>query len=370
MALYKRILPSGEIKWYAGYRDLNGAWKRESLGTSNKKHAEKIYKQKMENLTLKKAGYKNDDEEKIKAPLLEGFKEEIFEHLVMIQRAPKTVEAYRNAFKSFASIGNKTISGITSREIERWKQASLETKADSTVSIYMRSLKAAFNISKKWGYIKQNPFADVEMVRTTSDKEAPMIFSKEQLKKLFKVIDQDKRGWSRNEQEKKFWSNLFKFYLITGMRRNELIYLEWGDVDFKKRGIHIRNKDNFQTKTRYERKLPITEEMEKILKEVGPHQKEGYVFKAKRAGGLLNEDYVGRRFKKYLRSAGIDPALHLHNLRHTFATTLVEKRAPIVAVSKLLGHTSLRTTQRYEHTTAEQYRKEAELINLDTLLNS
>ena len=359
MALYKRTLPSGKEVWYISYRNLDGGWKRESTGVSNNKVAEQIYRKKLEDIALRKRGL-IEEEERAKAPSLEKFREEYLDYLKANRRAANTLELNKYAFNNLLKIlGNKNIRDVSQRDIEKWKLKCLELLVDTSVNIYQRSLDTAFSVAVRWGYLKKNPFGDVEVVEPESDMEKPKVYSQEQLQRLFGAMD-------RNNL---FWARLFKLYLCSGMRRNELIYLEWEDIDFHKREVRIRNKPHrkFFTKTRYERTIPLTRDMESILKDIGVKES-GLIFEGQRSKGVLNEDFVCRKFKKYATKAGIESHLTIHNLRHTFATRRLEKGASLIAISKLLGHTTTRTTQKYEHTEARQFTKEAELDSLEDVL--
>jgi len=68
----------------------------------------------------------------------------------------------------------------------------------------------------------------------------------------------------------------------------------------------------------------------------------------------LTKDYLSKRFKRYVHIAGMNPKLHFHSLRHTFATWLVQDGVSLYEVQKLLGHSSIAVTQVYSHLQPEQ----------------
>ncbi|MBE0551903.1 MAG: tyrosine-type recombinase/integrase [Ignavibacterium sp.] len=63
----------------------------------------------------------------------------------------------------------------------------------------------------------------------------------------------------------------------------------------------------------------------------------------------FNEDYVSKQFKKALRAAELNDDIHFHNLRHSFASNLVQRGVNLYVVKELLGHEDIKTTQIYSH---------------------
>jgi len=90
--------------------------------------------------------------------------------------------------------------------------------------------------------------------------------------------------------------------------------------------------------------------------------KNNYIF-YKVIGVKLNEDYVSKRFKRAVRSAGLSEDIHFHTLRHSFASNLIQKGASIYVVKELLGHESISTTQIYSHLQSENLTQAVNLLN-------
>ncbi len=68
-------------------------------------------------------------------------------------------------------------------------------------------------------------------------------------------------------------------------------------------------------------------------------------------GKKYNENFISKQFKKALRKADLDDNLHMHNLRHSFCSNLVQKGVSLYVVKELAGHQQLSTTEIYSHLT-------------------
>lgn len=146
------------------------------------------------------------------------------------------------------------------------------------------------------------------------------------------------------------WRPLIKFGLRTGLRVGEVIGLRWVDVDLKRSRIVVRRaitRGRVGTpksgKPREVDLSPATVEMLRAMK----HLRGEYVF-CRENGRPLSTGTIKAALKTASRRAGLE-MVHWHTLRHTFASHLVMRGAPIKTVQKLLGHAKSATTDRYAH---------------------
>jgi integrase/recombinase XerC len=142
-----------------------------------------------------------------------------------------------------------------------------------------------------------------------------------------------------------------------GLRVSELCQLCAGDLDWPEQMVRVRGKG------KKERLVPIG--MPALDAITDYWQRAGYspaagmpVFWANAKNiRPLSPRTVQLRLKKYLRSAGLDPNLTPHKLRHSFATHMLDAGADLRGVQELLGHAHLATTQVYTHITTERLKK-------------
>ena len=130
-----------------------------------------------------------------------------------------------------------------------------------------------------------------------------------------------------------------------GLRRQEIQNLQIADVDFRNNRLFI--KDAKGRKDRYTLFSSFLHQLLKVyLQRYQPRQ---YVFEGTKPGIKYSTTSMAAVLKKMARAAGIQRKVHLHMLRHSFATHLLEDGRDIRYVQELLGHRSLKTTERYTH---------------------
>ena len=141
----------------------------------------------------------------------------------------------------------------------------------------------------------------------------------------------------------------------SGIRVNEIVNLKWEDIDFQRGTIHLKT-----AKGEKERIVFFHEKLKGFI-EYFNLKKEGYVFFSN-----FGKKYDGRSVqlivKNAARKSGISKKVTPHILRHSFATHLLEAGADIRHIQKLLGHSSLQTTQIYTHVANKDINKLSKLL--------
>jgi len=201
-----------------------------------------------------------------------------------------------------------------------------EVKSPTTVNIELRALKAMINRAIKWKYLPYFETSDIEYL-VVEDKIT--FLEDDEIKKLLAASE----GLFRN---------ILLVGLYAGMRLGEVLNLEWDNLDFKSNFIKIMSKKTWKTKTGKTRIVPMHPNIRKALEPM--KQQRGYVFKTSNGNKLIITD-VAHRFKRLVKKAGIKYCTY-HTLRHTFATHLLRKGVDIYRVSKLLGHSSVKVTEK------------------------
>ena len=166
---------------------------------------------------------------------------------------------------------------------------------------------------------------------------------------------------------------MFYLELSSGLRRGELLALQWEDLNVKERILTV----NKQV-TRMEGELDVTEPKTKnsvrkvalsqqavdlLVQEHEQHPDNPILFPSPRTGGYWSPDAVSRINRKLLKNAGIEEHVRFHDLRHTFATMAISSGVDVKTLSSMLGHYSAGfTLDTYTHITNDMQRGAAEKI--------
>ena len=338
-AVYLRKTKRGE-SWYLDYRNRHRERIREvAKGAKTRGEALIVLQEKAgENLSGK-------------SPALRKYKSMKFSELATIyiedhakvkKRSWKTDDyMIKRSVNPF--LGEKLISEITPLEIERWIRYRLEQGVMKiTVNRGLQVLKKMFNIAIGEGFTTDNPVRKVKMF-SEKDNQKERILTEEEEPRLLEMCADYLRP-------------VVITALHTGMRRGEILALEWARVDMEKRTIKVT-----YTKTDRPRFIEINATLFEVLRRQRISNPAGeLVFASSWTGRPLNG--VRKAFVRACKTAGI-AGLRFHDLRHTFASRLIEKGVDIVTVKELLGHSTILLTQRYTHSRNEQRRRAVEKLD-------
>jgi integrase/recombinase XerD len=138
----------------------------------------------------------------------------------------------------------------------------------------------------------------------------------------------------------------------TGMRISECMYLTMEDVDFEQNIIRV-----IEGKGGKDRILPMNHKLRHLLLEYRNHWRprvDSPYFFCTLKSGMLHRNYVNMIIQQTLKRLGWNRKITAHTMRHSFASSLVQKEVNIVKIQKLLGHSSLVTTSVYTHTNIDE----------------
>lgn len=241
--------------------------------------------------------------------------------------ADKTIKLYTASVRAMAVYFNKTPLVVSKQEIEDYiYHLRTEKKSEATIRIYFEAIKFFFRLH---GLSERLP-----KLRFTHRKtKLPIVLSQSETCALL--------GSCPSLKYKTALSVIYS----AGLRVSEAANLRLQDIDFDRKLIIVRNGKN--GKDRYT--LLANETSALLRRYFGVYHPQEYVFYGKDVFSRISVDCIQRHFKKLIRDNGMDESLHVHTLRHCFATHLLENGTSIFHIMNLLGHTNIQTTMVYLH---------------------
>ena len=312
MRLYKR---KDSPHWWVTWNDQDGKRHRRSSGTEDRNLAQALGAKWVEEGFLEKHFGKKPDV---------AFSEALLRYAKTHKRdhAKHFNGMTRYVLKRLAErFGHLNISQITYAEVQAFLDERLETVSLSTAQKDVTILKAILNKACREGLIDSVP--PFPRLKTLKPRQRWLTTAEE---------DRLVTGAAPHLQP------LIRFAVDTGGRLSELLGLDWKEVDMAERRIRF-----VETKNGEDRTIRLCDRAYETLKKLGP-RKQGIVF-------LFNGKPIKRVQKAFVRArerAGLKD-VRFHDLRHTFASRLVQAGIPLYDVMHLTGHKSLAMVQRYSH---------------------
>lgn len=232
----------------------------------------------------------------------------------------------------------RSLADISPESLERWKAHLREAgKGNATINKDMMVVKAMMRRAKIWGYLKEWDGSSVKKLREARGRL--LFYTPEELGRLLAVCRSRLSGFYD-------WTTICLLGARAGLRRSEIYWLAWQDVNLERGTLQVTPKEGWQPKSGESRHVPISKDLSAHLR------------KLKRQG----EWVIGERpsltvmsafFQKISRKAKLDG--NIHTLRHTFASHLAQSGVDLYTISKLLGHTDPKVTTIYAHLAPDNY---------------
>ena len=231
------------------------------------------------------------------------------------------------------AIGNIKAAFLTRDDVLRLHSSfkDMPITANRTLSL----LSKALNLAELWGYRPDgsNPCRHIPKNR---ENKRERFLGQEEILRLSQVLLE----LEENNSESPSAICAIRLLLLTGCRLNEILTLRWENVDLERNCLMLPDSKTGK-KTVY-----LSPQAMELLRTAPIEQDNPYVIIGKKQQShLINLQKSWRRIRE---KAGLDN-MRLHDLRHTFASTAIQQKVDLYHLSKLLGHKSIQTTQRYAH---------------------
>src|ERR1700674_4777635 len=260
-----------------------------------------------------------------------------------LTKKPKTLAAYSTALAYFVESCHKlNLEEIERRDLLKFSVFLRDEKDQAPRSVYNK-FENVMTFLKAHGI--RGLAGKNDWPRFT--EEEPEIYEQEELKKLFAKCDPVERLW-------------YEFFLMTGMREQEVMYTYWSDVNFAASTVRVSHKPDrgWTPKAYKEREIPIPTKLAKSLKAWKAKASKGCALVFPTAGCRPKLDFLDC-LKAVVKRTRLDPDnFWLHKFRATFATKCLWAGVDLRTVQQWLGHSDMESTMRYLKPSRSQHTRD------------
>lgn len=265
----------------------------------------------------------------------------------------------------FSDLLDRELTKVSAFDIERVKSARLKAgMKPATVNRDLSRIRGALSRAVDWGMVVNHPMRTVKQVKGADDSRVRYLTADEE-KRLRKALSEREGARRASRERHNAWhaargteghrqwpqdgytDHLLPMTLLalnTGMRRGELLGLDWKNVNLPAKLVTITAGN---AKSRKARHLPLnTEALDVLTRWKRQGAGTGLVFPSPKTGGRM--DNINSSWEELCGSADLAD-FRFHDLRHSFASRLVMAGVDLNTVRELLGHSDIRMTLRYAH---------------------
>ena len=238
-------------------------------------------------------------------------------------------------------LGSYLLVDVTNPALDVWmREQQVQGYKRSTINKHIFLMNRMLNLARHWGHIPaQNPYQQ-NIKRLNIGDHTQRFLTQDEIERLLKA--------SRASRPP-FLHLFVQLLLLTGARKGEARHMRWRDVDLNKRVWTVPRSKNGRS-----RHVILSAAAVTVLNDTRiaaehlmlPTTKDQYVFTNPRTRTAYHSFYASWFIARDLADL---EGLRIHDLRHTYASTLINNGVTLYEVQTLLGHSSLQMTQRYAH---------------------
>ena len=355
-----RVLPNGAKAYQLQYRDPEGKSYRITLGrypTLGFDEARRLAREKLATALLTEAPTENRQVTQSQPTLAELADRYLREHAEVYKKSRSVHEDGRLLGKVILPrLGSEPVAGISRRDLAAFHASLLDTPVQANRALAL--LSKMFNLAEVWE-LRRDGTNPCRHLRKYPEKGRQRYLSTQELIRLGAVL-------TAAEVEGTESTGVIlavRLILLTGARHQEILSLRRTDVNREQRTLTLPDSKTGR------REIVLAAPAIKLLEAAPPQSGSPWLFPGRNPAKHMCS--LNAPWSRIRTSAGM-PDVHIHDLRHTFASTAVGLGLGLPVLAGLLGHTQVATTQRYAHLDLDPRREAAEAIagQLDQLLGS
>ena len=257
---------------------------------------------------------------------------------------PKVKDLYiKIYFKKYLlpAFGEMQLSEISRRDIEKFHSSHSDHPINANRLLEL--IRSTLNQAVAWDLIIKNPAIGI---KPFPEHPRERYLNEDEIGRVIAAL---------NASPYQLQAKAIKLIMITGSRRGEVLGARWQDFDLEN-GVWV--KPHYLTKQKKSSTIPLSGQAIDLIKSL---EKNGeFLFMNEKTKKPLGE---ARKFWTSIQKQAGLKDVRIHDLRHTFASVLVNQGVPLETIGKLIGHSNIATTQRYSHLAKETLKNATELAS-------
>jgi integrase len=250
-------------------------------------------------------------------------------------------ELYRLRIKG--AFGHKRLNEISRQQVQTFHNAVLARGlSPASADHHVKLIRHALNLAIEWDMLDKNPAAGVPLFNV--DNKVEHYLNDEELGRLLGVLRTD---------DNRTVCRVAMFLLSTGCRLNEALRATWGQID---RGNRVWRIPASNSKAKRVRSVPLNDSALDVLGQLDTEGRFEHLFINRRTGKPYGT--IMKVWARLRKAAGL-PHLRIHDLRHQYASFLVNSGRTLYEVQQILGHSDPSVTQRYAHLSSRSLQEAA-----------
>ena len=341
------VRKSGRKTWYQRYQDARGRqrqFKIGPVGVLSIDQARRKGRAVLAEALLGPDPQGRRQELRTTPTLAELVRDRYLPHAKSTKRSWKTDEIMLRVH-ALPALGQLTIDRIGSDDIAAVvSKMKDDGKAAGTCNRVIVLLRYIYNLARKWNVpgASANPTQGMGLA---PDVQRQRFLTSDETQRLLAALDAD---------DNKLAANAIKLLLLTGARRNEITHAKWDYINWQRRTLLVPLAKSGKPRT-----IALNGASISLLKSLPRINGNQYIFPSPITGRPFGSLFY--TWDRIRSRAGLSD-LRLHDLRHSFASFLVNKGVSLYVVQGLLGHTQVRMTQRYAHLAPQTLLDAAEVV--------
>lgn len=245
-------------------------------------------------------------------------------------------------------LGTRMLAALTRKELEDWRGKLIGTAAAASINAGITTLSSACRWFVEQHWIGENPCRGIKRLERPQ-RQYLWIRTRAEFERVLQHLGGDFR-------------DMAAVAVGTMIRLDEMLHLQWDDVDLDNRLLTIQRGRKGPPKNGKIRHVPILDSVLPVLK-ARALRRDGSKLVFPGATGVRSQQPPGRALKRALLKTGIDTRTRWHDLRHTGASWWVMAGGDIFRLSKLLGHSDVKVTRdTYAHLAPEAWQQDYQRV--------